>query len=505
MTGKARRQPSGAAHPARALALAALGLLAIDAAPAGTLDLDAAWGGRFRPGETAQVGVALQSERGGTARVQASSGGIEVSAELNLAAGEPGRLALPVRPGADGRVAVEALLPDGSNPDAALGLEPVPPGVALAFATPAAAAGTDWLAADPARLPVLPEGYGPVSALALAPADLKTLDPAQTRALARFLGGCGTLVLSGASARDLSGIRMAAGCGGRRVVAAPGPLAPLPDTDTNEPRWDLAQSLLRTDLQGAEERARESGRRIALLFLPYALLLGALLLWRRPRPWAMVAVPALAALLVWQSLPRAVVQVRTLTWAETESGDPSLRFATLIETVGDGQNPSRLSVDTPSEMPLPLDGGGLAWHLEDSGGTLEGPDALLSTRRYLTRGIAPSMPGLSLEPEPEGLRIRNGSGAPIADAWLVAGDCARRIPSLPAGETLWRPQQTGPDRSECGAPAPLQYSPRSEHAPTDLPRPPSPALVLALPPGSAPAPTATGRVWLILHPRRTGA
>lgn len=448
------------------------------ASRAAPLELGAAWDGRFVPGRTTEIRLRVLSERGGPARVQLRSGPIELSVALQL---EPRRAltrAIPIRPGNDGHIYAEAALPDGRSHQAELRLDAVrdQPGLMLASRSLQTPAG--WIRTDPTALVSLPEGYGPIAALALAPADLALLSPDQVHALDAYLMGCGSLALPGIGASDLGHIRAGSGCGGRRVVSAVADLVVRPSPDSAESVADAIRSLPAT-------RGGDTLVRVCAILAAYVLLL-AVLAARTGTGYWLLAVPPVVALLLWQALPRLVASVETVTWAIAESGDPVARTATLIRIAGDGRGPAATTLAPMSRLPVPLDLGRHRISLDANGIRLHGPAALFAANTWIARGLTPVPVGLDLRADGDRLVVDNATGSVLRDAWIVAHRAAHPLPAIEAGESRLIPEVPA------GEP----------HPPEDMPRPEVRSLVLRWPHGQAPEAVSgpAGDVWLVLLP-----
>ncbi len=263
------------------------------------------WGGPFRPGGTTELRVQLQSETGGDAHVSARSGAFSWSTAVTLAAASPQTLTLPLRPAPDGQVTLFAELPDGRQTRVDLRLRPTPRALAVGVSTLPASSVPGSVRVEPDDLPRSAEGYGPVRILTLGTRDLATLDPAQTQALGQYLAECRPLRLVGAADWELARIRTASGCGGRALGAqAADTVGQTTDAppDTRPTVAPGGSKALMDGLGGDQGQA-------ALILLPYGILLGALLLRRRPGAWTL-AVPGVVAGLIWLALPGSSARSR---------------------------------------------------------------------------------------------------------------------------------------------------------------------------------------------------
>lgn len=404
------RLPRIGGRGGRAPLAAAWGLIVLAAAapaaasgsdPGGLLVLvtHTLWDGWFIPGETTELRIELRSHMDGVAQVTLRSGSLILGTRATLRAERTSALALPLRPPPTGRVEVTAVMPDHTREQIVLTLRPhpdriLPTTAAVAAVTPPA------IRVVPADLPRTAEGYGPVGYLRLRPADLLALDTTQAAALEHYLADCGRLSLSGASDSDLMRIRAASGCRGQRVSAD----AMTPDaSDTDASHAEVEDHLLPW-LRSLPER--DDRRPLALLLLPYGLLLAALMGARRLRAWVLI-VPGTAAVLVWLALPFALGANESSTWSDAKSDDPVSRFVTHIETHGQGRAAVPIPLPVGSTLPRALDGGPVVVDIAAAGRTLAGSGPLFQQRRYLVRGVSVATAGRPARPGPRPEPVRS--------------------------------------------------------------------------------------------------
>ncbi|AUB82114.1 hypothetical protein THSYN_14925 [Candidatus Thiodictyon syntrophicum] len=455
------------------------------------------WGGLFVPGGTTEIRIALRSETGGGAQVSIHSGTFSLTAEVEVPAERTRTLALPLRPAPDGRVTLSARWPDGTSVRASLTLRPVPARAPLmASSRPDRSdLGPTTAIFDTADLPRTTDGYGPIGALRLSPGDLASLDPAQTQALALYLGECRPLHLFEAVERDRDRIRAASGCGGRGVTADPDQVGSPRDA----PSVDWPDAALQIGRVWPLRDGQDSERgRAGLLLLPYAMLLTGLLLMRRPGSWVL-AVPGAATVLVWLTLPQVLGPARSLTWVESESGDPVARFVTLIQTRGQGRTPEPIRLSAGAAIPTALDEGPMQLHLTEAGTTLPGSGPLFQRRRYLLRGVARAPLDLGLRVTERGYAIRKPGDVTPTGVWLLDRGCAWPVRGLPIGEAHWdAPTGTPPNPRRPGDPVPFCPAPPSFSPPAGS----TPALLVNLTPDLWPAlvASAPGPAWLVIRP-----
>lgn len=446
------------------------------------LTSEAAWAGRFMPERTTEIRVGLLSDRGGPARIEVHSGALILDREVDLEAGKPLAIVLPVRPGRDGRVQIQARLPDGRDDRSDLRLDAMERDQPLLVATRSLRAPSGWLPVDVDSLPALAEGYGPVSALAMTPADLGLLSPRQIQALDRYLGDCGSLALPGINASDLQRIRSASGCGGDRIRDR------IEDID-GALNADPADMLASTLASNPDHWTEGPGTRVAFLLGAYALVLALLTLFRSAGAWVL-AVPPVTALILWQALPHLVPAATGVTWAVAVSGDQRARTASLIRTQGDGHGPRSSILDPTMGLPTAVGPGPQRLELAESGIRVTAPRLLSRSESWIARGLTPAPRGLRLDRDGDLLMVQNDSGTRIQGAWLLASGSAHPLPDLGLGDT---------PLSLAKPPAPDTPPP---HLPPDVLGTPGPSLVLPWPVGQAPmgVPGPVERTWLILLP-----
>lgn len=460
------------------------------------LDIEPLWGGRFRAGATTELRVVLRSAVDGTARVRIRSGQYTATTDLALAAAVPRHLSLPVRPAAYGQVGVEVELPDGEAAREMLALTPVAQGFPADLVDARDEGGAGKV--DVNDLPHIPEGYGPLIGVILRPGDLRALDASQTAALAWYLSACGGLTLLGASDHDLSVIRGAAGCGGRavdrgdtsRTAADPRSDTLLPPDITSADH--LAERLTRA--QGMQSLGHDAQRRIALILLPYALLLGALLAGTRTPAWV-IAVPPAVTLVLWALIPQVIGSGRSLTWAEAHTGDQTLHFVRVVETLGNGRTATSIPLPPGGLVPKHLDAGPITLITDAAGARIEGPQALFATDRFLVSGVASMPMEIDLVDLGDALRIRVGGPRAISRAWLSGAGCVRALGGLSPVPTLTEGSWAPSDPTLC-----------DPEPPSDLPRTTRPALIVGLAdePNAIPGGLPGDPLWLIVYPRPSG-
>jgi hypothetical protein len=353
-------------------------------------------------------------------------------------AGRTLEVALPAYPGPDGRLEIGVQMSGGERETRGIALLPQPARFAAGAVRPdsPAAEGVRVAVRD---LPRTAAGYRPIASLTLPAGALAGLDALQTEALAGYLAACGTLVLPDASPGLLGGVKASAGCGGETVTTdgeTAGRIDPLPGAD------ELASALPAAN--GAGE--------IALLYLPYLVLLGGLALAvRRIGAWV-IALPPVAVLAYAAALPRAVVPATAVTWAEARADDGHQRFVTLVRLHGAGSEtpPVRLADAAGLAMPARTAGTAGIVRLGQRGEQeLTRPVGLLSYVDYRAEGAGPLPFRLDALRGADGeLCIRNAGTAASPPGWSVSGGMAAELPPLAPG------QSRGPGRDAATGAAP---------------------------------------------------
>jgi hypothetical protein len=389
------------------------------------IEVQPLWEGRFVTGEPTEVEVRLTSPEGGDVRLRLSGAAGTVEHLAIAEAGRPLAVALPAYPGPNGSLRVAARLPDGTELTDEARLLTLPERLSASVGIGGSQSefpGQGSTMVAPEALPRTAAGYRPLGALSLPPVALAQIDPAQTRALGAYFAGCGRIELLDATPELLARIRAAAGCGGRFVQGTgspiPGSPYPLPASQGLEP------------LLAAGEASPI--RALALLLLPYPLLLLGLSRVRHLGPWLLLLPPA-ATLAYAAALPLGTVPAQALTWAEAEAGDPSLRFVTLLRLSGaDGGGPLHLPQE--AGLPLPRAGVPTRLHLDADGGlSLPLPEGLLERQDHRLAGTRPLPWPLRLELAEGLVRIGNGGSGPSPGAWLLWRGRVYPVPALAPG------------------------------------------------------------------------
>ncbi|MBK1702995.1 hypothetical protein CKO40_00115 [Halochromatium glycolicum] len=373
----------------------------VGSSSAASLDIIPLWDGLFVAGAPVELQALVGSDTGGAARIVVTSDDYRLDYSFEIEAGEPLRLALPLRPGLSGRVKAAVELPDGSRLIESLTLTREPRAVTVTSS---------------ARLPLTGSGYGPIGRLVLTPSRLAALNGDQSAALAAYLARCGGLVVPGASAQGLALLRAAAGCGGAGIRANVS--ASLP----------TVQSVL---LPAAPESNPQ--RSILLLLIPYLLFLLGVATLRRLGIW-LLAVPAGAALVIAAALPAVTGGITASTIAVMHAGDTTMRWRAWLLADG-GAGRERLPLASGTEVPRALDGGPveLVRSAEDATPALVLPTRLLHQRRFELAGIAPAPWSFRAHLTRDLVHLVNESNEVMPAGWLWTGDRALSLPPLAAG------------------------------------------------------------------------
>jgi hypothetical protein len=315
------------------------------------------------------------------------------------------------------------LLPNGEAVAQSLTLQPRRERLAATIAAPATGADNAFEATIPigiGDLPLLAAGYRALASLTMAPEALLALDPDQIAALDGFLAGCGTLIVPNADPALLEALRRPAGCAGRFVGGIPG--IGTPSVLAQPPR--LPASI-------APEAGPDT-RQLALLLLPYPLLLAALALLRRSGPWLLVLPPA-AALAYAGALPLAAPPADSATWAETFAGDTHHRFVTLLRSSGGASAALRLPRGTHDLVVVPA-GRPHRLHIDRDGTLiLATPRALLRYREYRLEGVGRVPFRLRVSASGDSARVENAGPRASPPGWLLWRGAAYPIPAITPG------------------------------------------------------------------------
>ena len=292
------------------------------------LDLAGAWGGWSRPGRVTEAELLLLSPERTNADVTITAEAQVVRAQVQLAPGEPVRLAVPV-PAAERIVAT--VVPDGmpaQQRELGLSLAETP---VLAWVAPAGppqpVAGFHVVAVDASALPENGAAYASIDALVVDRSVIGTLSERQLSALLSFMASCGRTVLISEAPAPGGMLRGAVGCGGRNFLQAGnadtallslGEILESPPADLPHPSaidalgghdfgpWSAAVAVLALGLAAIALAAIFSGSLITALLVP--------------------ALAAAAALLFMQSRPQ---DPQWLVWAETRGSDGVAQYRGL--------------------------------------------------------------------------------------------------------------------------------------------------------------------------------
>ncbi len=303
-----------------------------------------AWDGKFVPGNPSEVRLHLVPQSGGPFSLTLSTPGWSSRHEGVMEAETEYRISLPVYP-QPGKPVDISLQQEGISPvQQSVEFSPIDRPITAevrsggGFSPPIEA--VELALVDIHMLPRTAEGYGGVSSIEIPPELLTQLTTRQLKALDYYLGDCRTLILHGGDERVAAVIRSHAGCGGRSIKLSPAsgirPENPLPSRPALE-------NLLPADGEGYTQ--------IAGFYLAgYAILLILALLTLR-RATALVSVPLIGSLAIPALAYLGQTEPHVVSWVETESGDPSGRYAMLIKV--EGSRSQQLQMPLPDLATLP--------------------------------------------------------------------------------------------------------------------------------------------------------
>jgi hypothetical protein len=418
------------------------------------IDVRAAWDGVAREGEWTEVAVRVVAMGGGAVRVDAGDGTLLTTTTGDVEAGAPADFRLPVPVGSAARVAVTVHGPRGTRGHGDVPLRLVRPARVVVGAArgtghaPAALGPSEAVVVplDAGAVPATAAAFRGVDALVLDAPLLADLDGAQLRALERYLGQCGRVLLVGVAHAAVARARSVAGCGAALVdaveVGAPvettlarllaQPVPPLPEAR------DLA-----TLLPDAGRPA--AARPLIGFFIAYAAALVGGLASRRA--WLLPALPVAASVLLLAALNTAPPGVGVASWTEVTSGATRARFVALVRV--DGMAPRSVSLDVPEALGLPTplqtpSGEAMRMVARDGGDThLDLRTRLLSAQRLDLRGALEWTAPLSVEMAGELPRVENRGTAPSAPGYFLWRGYVYALPGLePAA--AWDPARAEP-------------------------------------------------------------
>ncbi len=304
------RSDTSALNPRRSFSLfaALAGLFAAADSSAAITAMAPAWAGLYRPGKTTELGITLVDAAGGRTTLIITNGdGSTLTVQVDLSAGIPHRIHLPVRP-MPGLPPVIA--PPGAATERVIDLYSVPSGRPrwiLAMPEPAARAyrpdaGQRVIALRAGDLPRSAEAYETVDLVVIDRPLLLQLGPAQILALRSHVLECGRVVALGLPQHLVDAWRQGSICSPTSLLvidsvddlalAIDGLLATRPTPSVDEEQIDDTLERISDPRQG---------RLVGVYLIVYLSTL-ALVAWRAPRPLVALTVPALAgmiALVAW--------------------------------------------------------------------------------------------------------------------------------------------------------------------------------------------------------------
>jgi len=307
------------------LLLAAGASLGLVPACLASFDLAAtpAWQGWTRAGRTTEIDVRLTSDVARPVRIVVAGAGRSVTAEIDLQAGVPERLQIPVA--ADDVLSITASAP---------GVAPVSRTLPLAFAQSpllavaaesgdrASLDGYHSIAIAHEALPRHASAYSSIDVLVISSSVVAALDERQWAALATHLGRCGRVVLAGPEGEWAAAVEKAAGCAGRNLVRTPslGRLAEFLSTNPFAPVDAVnPTSLPRAATPGQAQWGYVAAATIASLAL---MALAVMLL----KPFAWIAAPVVVTALSVTVIGALSGSTSLALWSEAESGSSVARY-----------------------------------------------------------------------------------------------------------------------------------------------------------------------------------
>jgi hypothetical protein len=392
--------------------------------------VQSAWQGVARIGYPSELAVRLLAETETTGTVSLESANTTVSANVNLAAGEPQWVYLPAPyPGSGGTsVAFESggsivlrQQVEVTRLEAATTLLAVIGAAATHLAPPVTAAFDRTLYPETSALPRFPSSYRALSSLVITAEDIAQLTPRQTQALQGYLGACGELIVAAGNSQQLAELKAVAGCGGKRVK----PLG-MEQHRPSAPPPRPAAAELRNLAQGSLTNALPS---VLLFFAGYVLVL--LLVWWRVRsPMLLLTVPLASAALAMLGWTNTAPAWHLTSVAQMDSGDTVARYTGIIQVAGMSRAQTMLPLDSrwgvpESTTPVQL---GLtpSVHLAEK-------TRLISHRELLVHGVVRA-PGIEVSLIGNQVTITNLDTTPLAGAMLAWQGEPYPVPDLIPGQ-----------------------------------------------------------------------
>lgn len=329
------------------LAIALVGLAHAAVTPRFELEVTPAWKGWSRPGRATEVDIRLKSDIATRATLDIVAGSRSIRADVELLAGQPVRLDVPV--GTADRIAVSVAAADSAplrrEIEVALAESPL---LALGLVTddPFELDGFHTVAVAARDLPRNPAAFASTDVIVLDAPTVAALDQRQLEALLAHAAGCGRVVVLRADARVRSALEQARACGGstlmmaqsmqdaRRLLAAslstalPQPLSPGDLGTIGKP----AHLLL--DRVAIGVAVFFSGAILAIVFRPSLIVM---VLW-----------PVLASVGFLLTLRMAEPPSQLTIWSESEAGAKLARYQAVQQFPGLARKGVQVSI--PSQL-----------------------------------------------------------------------------------------------------------------------------------------------------------
>lgn len=282
-----------------------------------------AWQGWTRAGRTTEIDVRLTSDVARPVQIVVAGAGRSVTTEIDLQAGVPERLHIPV-------AAEDALSITASAP----GVAPVSRTLPLAFAQSpllavvtesgdgVALGGYHSFAIAHEALPRHASAYSSINILAISPSAIAALDEQQWAALATHLGRCGRVALAGPEGEWAAAVEKAAGCASRNLVraASAGQLAEVLSTNPFAPIDAVnPASLPRANTPGQAQWGYVAAATVASL-----ALMAFVLILLKPLAW--IAAPVVATALSVLTIGALSGSTSLALWSEADAGSSVARY-----------------------------------------------------------------------------------------------------------------------------------------------------------------------------------
>jgi hypothetical protein len=179
--------------------------------------------------------------------------------------------------------------------------------------------------------------------------------------------------------------------------------------------------------------AGPDAHQLALVLLPYPLLLAAVALLRRSGPWLLLLPPA-AALAYAGALPQTAPPAVAVMWAETFAGDTHHRFVTLLRSSRGAGAALRLAPRGAHDLVVMPAGRRHRLQIDRDGTlVLAAPRALLRYREYRLAGVGRVPFRLGVSARGNRTRVDNAGPQASPPGWLLWRGAGYAIPALRPG------------------------------------------------------------------------